>query len=60
MLKFHVAMCFVCGKFNRQVMDSQDMCRHYKAKEELLEPSRPKLAEGQKKQLKKLLSQQNQ
>lgn len=59
MLKVHVTLCFVCGKFNRQVMDSHDMCRHYKVKEQTLEPSRPKLDESQKQQLKKLLHQQN-
>ena len=59
LLKIHIALCFICGKFNRQVMDSHDMCRHYKQQEQSLESSRPKLDESQKKQLKKLLSQQN-
>ena len=59
MLKLHVALCFVCGKFNRQVMDSQDMCRHYRNKESELESLRPKLDEGQKKQFKKLIEHEH-
>ena len=57
MLKVHVALCIICGKFNRQVMESQDMCRHYKEKEPKLESFRPKLDEDKKKQLKKLVNQ---
>ena len=57
MLKVHVALCIVCGKFNRQVMESQDMCRHYKEKESELESLRPKLDEDKKEQLKKLVNQ---
>ena len=60
MLKLHVALCFVCGKFNRQVMDSQDMCRHYRQREPELESSRPKLNEDKKDQLKKLINQKSQ
>lgn len=56
LLKIHVTLCVVCGKFNRQVMDSHDMCRHYREKEEELESSRPKMDEGKKEQLKKLLA----
>lgn len=59
MLKLHVALCFVCGKFNRQVMDSQDMCRHYKQKEAELESSRPKLDENKKDQLKVLMARED-
>jgi len=29
-LRLHVKLCVFCGKYNRQVMDSQDMCRCYK------------------------------
>ena len=58
LLKIHVTLCVVCGKFNRQVMDSHDMCRHYKGKEKELESSRPKLDEDKKTQLKKLLAQE--
>ena len=58
MLKLHVALCFVCGKFNRQVMESQDMCCHYKEHDEALECSRPKMADEQKEKLKELLSKE--
>lgn len=59
LLKIHVALCIVCGKFNRQVMDSHDMCRHYKEREQELESSRPKMDDGKKKQLKILLEQES-
>ena len=59
MLKLHVALCIVCGKFNRQVMETQDMCRHYKKKEPEMESSRPRLDEYKRKQLKKLLDQES-
>ena len=55
MLRLHVALCIVCGKFNRQVMDSHDMCRHYRKMEPELEASRPKLDEDKKKQLKEMI-----
>ena len=58
MLKVHVSLCFVCGKFNRQVMDTQDMCRHYKKRDSELESSRPKLNEDRKKQLKELMTEE--
>jgi len=56
LLKVHIALCAVCGKFNRQVMESQDMCRHYKEKESSLECCRPTMDEDKKKQLKILLA----
>lgn len=59
MLKLHVALCVVCGKFNRQVMDSHDMCRKYKEHESELESSRDKLDENKKKGLKELLAEQS-
>lgn len=59
MLKLHVALCVVCGKFNRQVMDSHDMCRKYKEHESELESSRDKLDEDKKKELKELLVEQS-
>ena len=59
LLKMHVALCVVCGKFNRQVMDSHDMCRHYKEREHELESARPKMDESKKNQLKALLENEN-
>ena len=55
-LKLHVRLCVFCGKFNRQVMDSQDMCRHFRAHEDLLTSYRPKMDESQKENLKELLA----
>ncbi|WP_269526173.1 hypothetical protein [Coraliomargarita parva] len=53
-------LCIVCGKFNRQVMESQDMCRCYK-KHEAETPSDQaiKLDEDKKAELKQLLSEQS-
>lgn len=56
MLKLHVKLCVFCGKFNRQVMESQDMCRDYKKVEDKLAPYRPQMDELKKNQLKELLA----
>jgi len=58
LLKLHIKLCIFCGKFNRQVMDSQDMCRHYKIHEERLNIERPKMDDSKKDELKKLLAGQ--
>ena len=58
-LKLHVKLCVVCGRFNRQVMDSQDMCRCYKAHEESMLAQRPKMDEVKKMELKALLASQS-
>ncbi len=55
-LKLHVKFCVFCGKYNRQVIESQDMCRCYKDSEEQLATTRPRMDELQKDQLKALLS----
>lgn len=57
-LKLHVKLCMFCGKFNRQVMDSQDMCRCYKEHEESLKLIRPKMDESKKDELRRLLAKQ--
>jgi hypothetical protein len=57
-LRLHVRLCFFCGKFNRQVMESQDMCRCYKQHEEEVCKQGPKLEEAKKDQLKALLASQ--
>ncbi|HMP90738.1 MAG TPA: hypothetical protein PJ991_11085 [Kiritimatiellia bacterium] len=33
-LQVHVALCAVCGKYNRQVMVMQDTAREFRAREE--------------------------
>lgn len=58
-LRLHVRLCFICGKFNRQVMDSQEMCRYYRENEEALAENRPKLADERKDELKELLASQS-
>jgi thioredoxin-related protein len=41
-LQFHVKLCVFCGKYNRQVMEHQDICRHYRENEEaILEHTHP-------------------
>lgn len=52
-LKFHVALCFVCGKYNRQLMDLYDGIRGYKAYEEQADGNgRTALNEEQKCRIK--------
>lgn len=58
-LRLHVKLCVVCGKFNRQVMDSQEMCRCYRENEENLAAHRPKLENERKDELKALLAAQS-
>ena len=55
-LRLHVKLCVFCGKFNTQVMESQDMCRCYKQHEETVAESRPKLDLEKKDELKELLA----
>lgn len=41
-LQLHVKLCVFCGKYNRQVMENQDICRHYREHEEaILEYTHP-------------------
>lgn len=58
-LRLHVKLCVFCGKFNKQVMESQDMCRCYKQHEDELSETRPKLDSEKKDQLKELLASQS-
>ena len=55
-LKLHVKLCIFCGKFNRQVMDSQDMCRHYRHEEDEHLEKGPELDDAKKDALKELLA----
>lgn len=57
-LKLHVKLCVFCGKFNRQVMESQNMCRCYREHEEELVQLRPGLDHDKKEALKELLAAQ--
>jgi thioredoxin-related protein len=58
-LSWHVKLCIFCGKFNRQIMESQDMCRCYKQHEEAIATQRPKMDAAKKEQLKALLAAQS-
>jgi thioredoxin-related protein len=59
LLLLHVKLCFFCGKSNRQVMDTQDMCRCFKQLEHTLEATRDKLDDKDKAELKELLAEQS-
>tara|TARA_B100001971_G_scaffold215170_1_gene258781 strand:+ start:7688 stop:8002 length:315 start_codon:yes stop_codon:yes gene_type:complete len=59
-LRLHVKLCVFCGKFNRQVMEAQDMCRCYKQHEEKVLEQGPTLDPAKKHQLKALLAAQSQ
>ena len=62
-LRLHVKLCVFCGKYNRQVMDSQHMCSCYKkheiTSEETFVHYRPKMEPLKKDQLKKLIASQS-
>jgi hypothetical protein len=62
-LRLHVRLCIFCGKYNRQVMDSQEMCRCYKEQEitseETFTQYRPQMELAKKDQIKELLASQS-
>ncbi|MGJ8641692.1 MAG: hypothetical protein ACSHYA_20045 [Opitutaceae bacterium] len=58
-LKLHVKLCIFCGKFNKQVIESQDMCRCYKEHEEATIAAQPKMDSAKKDALKDLLAAQS-
>ncbi|HMO51314.1 MAG TPA: hypothetical protein PKE26_13770 [Kiritimatiellia bacterium] len=54
-LKAHVALCAVCGQYNRQLMVMQDTIRAYRRREEA-DPVKPEaLSEGDKAAIKAAL-----
>ena len=55
-LQLHVKLCIFCGRFNRQVMDNQDMCRHFKEHEDQHLADGPELKGTQKDELKALIA----
>jgi len=57
--RLHLKLCVFCGRFNRQVIETQNMCRCYKQHETDLEHIRPKLDEVKKEHLKRLLAEQS-
>ena len=54
-LRLHVSLCLFCGKFNKQVMESQHMCSCYKEHEDTLATHRPKMNDLKKEELSQLL-----
>lgn len=56
-LLLHVKLCPICGKFNQQIMRSQEMFSRYKEQESSGLHSKHNLARASKEQLKKQLQQ---
>ena len=55
-LKIHVALCFVCGRYNRQMMDLHDGIRGYQAYQDAENPAPDSgLTEQQKNRMKEAL-----
>lgn len=54
-LKLHVKLCLICGRYNRQVMETQDLCNCFKKHEEEFAPADAALDEGKKEEIKNLL-----
>lgn len=55
-LKLHVKLCIFCGKFNRQVIESQDMCRCYKEHENEVISNAPKMDDARKAEMEALIA----
>ena len=54
-LRLHVSLCLFCGKFNKQVIESQNMCSCYKENEDSIAGLRPKMNALKKEELSQLL-----
>ena len=54
-LKLHIKLCVFCGKFNSQVMESQDMCRCFKEHEDEVIGEQPHLDPARKEALQLLV-----
>ena len=57
-VRLHVSLCLFCGKFNKQVIESQNMCSCYKEHEDTLAVHRPKMNALKKEELSQLLQSQ--
>jgi hypothetical protein len=53
MLRMHVAMCIVCGKYNKQVMLFQDGIRKFLAREERPGATAPNLPDETRSRLER-------
>ena len=58
LLKLHIKLCIVCGKFNKQVIKTQDMCCHYKQHEEEAIARQPGMDSARKDALKQIIAEQ--
>ena len=58
LLKLHIKLCVVCGKYNSQIIESQQMCRCYKQHEERNSLPQVFLDPKQKEALSKALAEQ--
>lgn len=54
-LRLHVSLCLFCGKYNKQVIESQNMCSCYKENEDAHAALRPKMNILKKEELNRLL-----
>jgi hypothetical protein len=56
-MRLHVLLCFVCGRYNRQIMDVQDAARGYLDHEEATgEHTGSGLSADRRDKIRKLLS----
>jgi hypothetical protein len=56
-LLLHVKLCPICGKFNQQIMRSQELFSHYKQQESSGLHNQHKLERASKQQLKQQLQE---
>lgn len=54
-VKLHVALCVVCGKYNRQVMTMQDMVRKFRGREDVGAVAGKSLSSSDKDAIKQAL-----
>lgn len=58
LLKVHIKLCIVCGKFNKQVIQDQDMCCNYKKNEEESLAKQPGMDDVRKEAMKQFIADQ--
>ena len=58
-LKLHVKLFIFCGKFNTQVIESQDMCSCFKEHEDEAIGEQPHLDPSKKDALQQLIAQRS-
>ncbi|MGB0416284.1 MAG: hypothetical protein ACPGKS_05510 [Coraliomargarita sp.] len=58
-LRLHIRLCVFCGRFNTQVVESQEMCSHFKKHEEEMIGEQPHLDPAKKDALQELIAQKS-